>query len=146
MKIYESDWCSWMNFDKIGLKWNDTGKYKLGRRYLSEGLPSAILTQAPFFLLITMMVVFFYDDDDSAGPLVGSQWWWWLLRWWWRRPLPRAILARAQLILFTLMMMINNDDRGAFFAWCAPILSWPRIMCSQVRMSGFLNRHKKCHK
>ena len=25
--------------------------------------------------------------------------------------------------------------RGAFFAWRAHILSWPRIMCSQVRMS-----------
>ena len=23
--------------------------------------------------------------------------------------------------------------RGAFFAWRAPIVSWPRIMCSQVR-------------
>ena len=28
--------------------------------------------------------------------------------------------------------------RGAFFAWRAPILSWPRIMCSQVRMLKFL--------
>ena len=32
----------------------------------------------------------------------------------------------------------NNFDksmyRGAFFVWRAPILSWPRIMCSQVRM------------
>ena len=27
---------------------------------------------------------------------------------------------------------------GAFFAWRAPILSWPRIMCSQVRMLKFL--------
>ena len=29
-------------------------------------------------------------------------------------------------------------SRGAFFAWRAPILSWPRIMCSQVRMLKFL--------
>ena len=28
--------------------------------------------------------------------------------------------------------------RGAFFVWCAPIMSWPRIMCSQVRMLKFL--------
>ena len=28
--------------------------------------------------------------------------------------------------------------RGAFFAWRAPILSWPRIMCSQVHMLKFL--------
>ena len=28
--------------------------------------------------------------------------------------------------------------RGAFFAWRAHILSWPRIMCSQVRMLKFL--------
>ena len=28
--------------------------------------------------------------------------------------------------------------RGAFFAWCAPILSSLRIMCSQVRMLKFL--------
>ena len=29
-------------------------------------------------------------------------------------------------------------SRGAFFSWRAPILSWPRIMCSQVRMLKFL--------
>ena len=28
--------------------------------------------------------------------------------------------------------------RGAFFAWRAPILSWPRIMCSQVHMLKIL--------
>ena len=28
--------------------------------------------------------------------------------------------------------------RGAFFAWRAPILSWPRIMCSQVCILKFL--------
>ena len=28
--------------------------------------------------------------------------------------------------------------RGAFFVWCAPIVSWQRIMCSQVRMLKFL--------
>ena len=28
--------------------------------------------------------------------------------------------------------------KGAFFVWRAPILSWPRIMCSQVRMLKFL--------
>ena len=27
--------------------------------------------------------------------------------------------------------------RSAFFFWRAPILSWPRILCSQVRMSKF---------
>ena len=31
-----------------------------------------------------------------------------------------------------------HHARGAFFAWHAPILSWPRIMCSQVRMLKFL--------
>ena len=63
MKIYESDWCSWMNFDKMGLKWNITGKYKPGGRYLSGGLPSAILAEAPSL---------FYNDDVFL---------WWL-RWW----------------------------------------------------------------
>ena len=33
---------------------------------------------------------------------------------------------------------IEAKDRGAFFAWRAPILSWPRIVCSQVRMLIFL--------
>ena len=28
--------------------------------------------------------------------------------------------------------------QGCIFAWSAPILSWPRIMCSQVRMLKFL--------
>ena len=28
-------------------------------------------------------------------------------------------------------------SRGAFFAWRVPILSWPRIMCSQVHMLKF---------
>ena len=28
--------------------------------------------------------------------------------------------------------------RGAFFVWRAPIVSWPRIMCSQVRVLRFL--------
>ena len=30
-----------------------------------------------------------------------------------------------------------KKERGAFFAWRAPILSWPRTMCSQVRMLKF---------
>ena len=30
-----------------------------------------------------------------------------------------------------------HEIRGAFFVWRAPILSWPRIMCSQVRMLKF---------
>ena len=63
MKIYESDWCSWMNFDKMGLKWNITRKYKPGGRCLSGGLPSAILAEAPSL---------FYNDDVFL---------WWL-RWW----------------------------------------------------------------
>ena len=37
------------------------------------------------------------------------------------------------LLLFTCIVY-----RAAFFAWRAPILSWPRIMCSQVRMLEFL--------
>ena len=32
----------------------------------------------------------------------------------------------------------SSMDRGAFFVWRAPILRWPRIMCSQVRMLNFL--------
>ena len=38
--------------------------------------------------------------------------------------------------------------RGAFFAWRALILSWPRIMCSQVRMLTFLepSRENAVHK
>ena len=31
-----------------------------------------------------------------------------------------------------------GNTRGAFFAWRAHILSWPRIMCSQVRNLNFL--------
>ena len=34
-------------------------------------------------------------------------------------------------------------NRGAFFAWRAPILSWPRIMCSQVRVLNFLEPSRK---
>ena len=34
--------------------------------------------------------------------------------------------------------VLSFKSRGAFFAWRAPILSWPRIMCSQVRMLKFL--------
>ena len=36
---------------------------------------------------------------------------------------------------------IENDkvrSRGTFFAWRTPFLSWPRIMCSQMRMLKFL--------
>ena len=29
-------------------------------------------------------------------------------------------------------------SRGAFFVWRAPIVSWPRIVCSQVRILRFL--------
>ena len=36
--------------------------------------------------------------------------------------------------------------RAAFFAWRAPILSWPRIMCSQVRMSKFLEPSREMPK
>ena len=35
-------------------------------------------------------------------------------------------------------LYIFAKGRGAFFVWRAPILSWPRIMCSQVRMLKFL--------
>ena len=31
--------------------------------------------------------------------------------------------------------------RGAFFAWRAPILSWPRIMCSQVKIFRTVTRN-----
>ena len=37
-----------------------------------------------------------------------------------------------------ILIIMNSASRGAFFAWRAPILSWPRIMCSQVRMLKFL--------
>ena len=36
-----------------------------------------------------------------------------------------------------------HKSRGAFFAWRAPILSWLRIMCSQVRMLNFLERSRE---
>ena len=40
---------------------------------------------------------------------------------------------------FTLHCTLGRvSNRGAFFAWRAPILSRPRIMCSQVRMLKFL--------
>ena len=39
---------------------------------------------------------------------------------------------------FVLVSEILHGSRGAFFAWRAPILSWPRIMSSQVRMLKFL--------
>ena len=34
-------------------------------------------------------------------------------------------------------------NRGAFFVWRAPILSWPRIMCSQVCMLTFLESSRE---
>ena len=37
----------------------------------------------------------------------------------------------------------RTQARGAFFAWRAPIVSWPRIMCSQVRMLNFLGPSRK---
>ena len=37
-----------------------------------------------------------------------------------------------------LSFSLLDTNRGAFFAWRAPILSWPRITCSQVRMLKFL--------
>ena len=42
------------------------------------------------------------------------------------------------LCLYYLLCKYISGVRGAFFAWCAPIVSWPRIMCSQVRMLKFL--------
>ena len=42
------------------------------------------------------------------------------------------------LLQLHLADIIIITARGAFFAWRAPILSWPRIMCSQVRMLKFL--------
>ena len=44
----------------------------------------------------------------------------------------------ALLIFMYLFIKVISIYRGAFFAWRAPILSWPRIMCSQVRMLKFL--------
>ena len=37
-----------------------------------------------------------------------------------------------------LSFSLLDTNRGAFFAWRAPILSWPRITCSQVCMLKFL--------
>ena len=43
------------------------------------------------------------------------------------------------LTAYSTAYTVNHwNDRAAFFAWRAPILSWPRIMCSQVRMLKFL--------
>ena len=33
---------------------------------------------------------------------------------------------------------VHCYHRGTFFVWRAPIVRWPRIMCSQVRMLKFL--------
>ena len=35
------------------------------------------------------------------------------------------------------MRIVTSSYRAAFFVWRAPILSWPRITCSQVRMLTF---------
>ena len=40
--------------------------------------------------------------------------------------------------IFSCLWSGHFRCRGAFFAWCAPVLSCPRIMCSQVRMLKFL--------
>ena len=36
--------------------------------------------------------------------------------------------------------------QGCIFVWCAPIVSWPRIMCSQVRMLKFLEPSREMRK
>ena len=46
---------------------------------------------------------------------------------------PKKVHALAKCAKYALTFR-----RGAFFAWRAPILSWPRIMCSQVHMLKFL--------
>ena len=45
---------------------------------------------------------------------------------------------KMSILMFTLFSIFMIIIRGAFFAWRAPILSWPRIMCSQVHMLKFL--------
>ena len=42
-----------------------------------------------------------------------------------------------------MMKRWHGVDRGAFFAWRTPILSWPRIMCSQVRILKFLESSRE---
>ena len=65
-----------------------------------------------------------YDDDHQlalskwAGPDYKGLW--------------------ALFIFMYLFIKVISIYRGAFFAWRAPILSWPRIMYSQVRMLKFL--------
>ena len=51
-----------------------------------------------------------------------------------------ASVVRFPMPLGTLRSCKKNLRvcRAAFFAWRVPILSWPRIMCSQVRMLKFL--------
>ena len=44
-----------------------------------------------------------------------------------------TFLWRESIVTFVL-----SPDRGAFFVWRPPILSQPRIMCSQVHMLKFL--------
>ena len=41
-------------------------------------------------------------------------------------------------VLVESYKVFHSLCRGAFFLWRALILSWPRIMCSQVRMLKFL--------
>ena len=41
-------------------------------------------------------------------------------------------------VLVESYKVFHSLCRGAFFVWRALILSWPRIMCSQVRMLKFL--------
>ena len=51
------------------------------------------------------------------------------------RPVKRT--PRTQGCIFSLTCS-HPELRGAFFVWRAPIVSWPRIMCSQVRMLKLL--------
>ena len=44
----------------------------------------------------------------------------------------------AKLSEHLLLAIVEHTYRGAFFAWRAPILSWPRIMWSQVHVLKFL--------
>ena len=50
----------------------------------------------------------------------------------------RNILSVVGTLGWDLEITIFVSTRAAFFVWRAPILSWPRITCSQVRMLTFL--------
>ena len=110
-------------------------------------------------LLVSIQLALYVDQAEGMGicfgggyPACCQVYWpsWPSLSWlsdgilFWGRLsclLPGALTILTIMTILTLTILtcfgeaiLLAASRGAFFAWRAHILSWPRIMCSQVRM------------